>query len=46
MTWFDLVKNYYDSEIYTDQDVAGFVKTGQLTATDYQDITKKEYKEK
>lgn len=43
MNWKDFIKDFYEEKVYNDQDVAGFIKTGQLTATDYQDITGKEY---
>lgn len=43
MTWKSFIKDYYDQKIYNDQDVAGFVKNGQITADEYRDITGKEY---
>ncbi|CAM2772388.1 XkdX family protein [Fructilactobacillus fructivorans] len=43
MTWKSFVKDFYNDQIYTDLDVAGFVKNGQITSSDYKDITGKEY---
>lgn len=45
MTWKTFIKYYYDQKIYSDQDVAGFVKKGQITSTEYKDITGKDYEE-
>lgn len=43
MTWKDTVKYFYDMGLYDDADVAGFVKNGQITVAEYQEITGKEY---
>ena len=40
---YKIVKRYYDRGIYTNEDVAVFVKAGKLTADEYKEITGEEY---
>lgn len=39
----DIVQNYYQKGIYTEANVATFVKAGKITAQDYQQITGQPY---
>lgn len=41
--WAKSVKKYYDMGIYTDENVATFVRAGMITEEDYKDITGKKY---
>jgi uncharacterized XkdX family phage protein len=45
VNWFDTVKNYYDSGLYTKEQVAVFVAKGKITLEQYEQITGEEYKE-
>ena len=40
---FDIVKRYYDKGIYSDEDVAVFVRAGKITPEEYELITGKPY---
>ena len=40
---FKIVKRYYERNIYSNEDVAKFVKAGRLSAAEYQEITGEEY---
>lgn len=42
---FSIVKRYYSRGIYSADNVATFVRAGQLTAEEYRQITGKEYAE-
>lgn len=42
---YKIVKRYYDRGIYSADNVATFVRAGQLTAEEYEQITGKEYAE-
>lgn len=39
------VKRYYDKGIYSNEDVAKFVRAGKLTPEEYKKITGEEYTE-
>lgn len=39
----EIVKGYYDKGIYSDENVAVFVKAGALTSEEYKNITGKDY---
>lgn len=43
---FEKVKRFYDMKLYTNAQVAQFVKKGKLTAEEYKDITGEEYNSK
>lgn len=36
---FDIVKRFYDRNIYNSDDVKKFVQSGKLTADEYKEIT-------
>lgn len=40
---YKVVKRYYDKGIYSDEDVAKFVRAGKITPEEYKDITGEEY---
>jgi uncharacterized XkdX family phage protein len=40
---FRIVKRYYDKGIYSNDDVAVFVRAGKITPEQYQEITGDEY---
>ena len=40
---FKIVKRYYDKGIYSNEDVAAFVKAGKITAAEYELITGEPY---
>ena len=40
---YDIVKDYYNKGIYTDANVATFVKAGKTTAEQYEQITGQPY---
>lgn len=40
---FRIVKRYYDKGIYSNADVAVFVRAGKITSEQYQEITGEEY---
>lgn len=40
---FKIVKRYYERNIYSNEDVAKFVKAGKITAEQYAEITGEEY---
>ena len=40
---YDIVKDYYNKGIYTDANVATFVKAGKITAEQYEQITGQPY---
>ena len=40
---FNTAKRYYDKDYYTKEDVSVFVKAGQLTASEYEEITGEKY---
>lgn len=40
---FNIVKRYYDKNIYSKNDVAKFVMAGKITAEDYKTITGDDY---
>ena len=40
---YDIVKDYYNKGIYTDANVATFVKAGKITAEQYEQITWQPY---
>ena len=42
---FSIVKRYYNLGFYNEDKVAVFVRAGQLSAEEYQQITGKEYAE-
>lgn len=42
---YKTVKRYYDKGIYDKDDVATFVRAGQITPEEYKMITGEEYKE-
>lgn len=42
---YKTVKRYYDSGIYSKEDVARFVEAGRLTAEEYKLITGDDYEE-
>ena len=42
---YKIVKRYYDKGIYSAEDVAKFVKSGKLTAEEYETITGETYEE-
>ncbi len=41
---FNVVKRYYDEEVYTKDDVKKFVENGKLTQAEYKEITGEKYK--
>lgn len=43
---YKIVKMYYDKGIYTKENVAVFVKAGNITAEQYEEITGEVYKER
>lgn len=43
MDWFETVKNFYDSGLYTKEQVAVFVVKGKITHVQYEQITGEEY---
>ena len=45
MNWFQTVKNYYDSGLYTKEQVAVFVAKGKITPEQYQTIIGEIYEE-
>ena len=40
---FEIVKDYYNKQIYTDVNVATFVRAGKITAEQYEQITGQPY---
>ena len=40
---FEIVRDYYNKGIYTDANVATFVKAGKITAEQYEQITGQPY---
>ena len=40
---FKIVKRFYESGIYTSDDVSRFVMSGKLTAEEYREITRLDY---
>lgn len=38
---FEIIKNYYDKGIYSNQDVKTFVKSGHITEIQYKEIVGK-----
>lgn len=40
---FEIVKDYYNKGIYTDANVATFVRAGKITAEQYEQITGQSY---
>ena len=42
---FEIVKDYYSKQIYTDANVATFVRAGKITADEYEQITGQSYVE-
>ena len=42
---FEIVKDYYNKGIYTDTNVATFVRAGKITAGQYEQITGQSYVE-
>ena len=40
---FELVKKYFDSGIYTNEDVKKFVLSGKITGEEYKEITNKDF---
>ena len=42
---FDIVKRYYDRGYYSKESVKVFVKTGDITAEQYKEITGEDYVE-
>jgi len=40
---YDIVKDYYNKGIYTDANVATFVKAGKITAEQYEQIIGQPY---
>lgn len=43
--YYKTVKRYYDKGLYTEDDVAVFVRTGKITKEEYERITGKPYEE-
>lgn len=44
--YYKTVKRYYDKGLYTDEDVAVFVRTSKITKEEYALITGEPYEEK
>ena len=42
---YDIVRDYYSKGIYTDANVATFVRAGKITAEQYEQITGQSYVE-
>lgn len=42
---FNQIKKFYDLGLYTDEQVADFVKKGKITPAEYKKITGKPYNE-
>ena len=42
---FEIVKDYYNKQIYTDANVATFVRAGKITVEQYEQITGQPYVE-
>ena len=42
---FEIIKDYYNKQIYTDANVAVFVKAGKITEEQYEQITGQPYVE-
>ena len=42
---FEIVRDYYNKKIYTDANVATFVKAGKITEEQYEQITGQPYVE-
>mgnify|MGYP000029824236 FL=1 len=40
---FEIVKDYYSKQIYTDANVATFVRAGKITVEQYEQITGQPY---
>lgn len=40
---FEIVRDYYNKGIYTDDNVATFVRAGKITAEQYEQITGQPY---
>jgi len=40
---FKIVKRYFDTGIYSAEDVSKFVKSGRLTSDEYKEITGQDY---
>ena len=40
---FEIIKDYYNKQIYTDTNVATFVKADKITAEQYEQITGQPY---
>jgi len=45
MDWFKTIKWFYDSQLWTKEQVANAVQYGKITAEQYQKITSEEYNE-
>lgn len=43
--YYKTVKRYYDKGLYTEADVAVFVRTGKITKEEYKEITGEGYAE-
>jgi uncharacterized XkdX family phage protein len=43
MNWFNTVKDFYDSRLYTKEDVKVFVANSKITEIEYQQITGEAY---
>lgn len=43
--YYKTVKRYYDKGLYTEDDVAVFVRTGKITKEEYEEITGEGYAE-
>lgn len=43
MDWYKTVKNFYDSGLYTKDQVAVFVAKGKITPEQYEEITGEAY---